>query len=77
MTAVMEGEFKEISKPDALVYTWEWLGSGEVSAVQVGFAAVEGGTKVSVRHTGFATEESRKAHESGWDSYCEQLAERL
>lgn len=75
--AVMEGGFKEISKPGVLVYTWEWLGSGEVTTVRIGFAAIEGGTKVSVRHTGFLSEESREAHESGWDSYCGQLAQRL
>ena len=77
MAAVMEGEFKEISKPDVLIYTWEWLGSGEVTTVQVDFATIEGGTEVSVWHTGFASEESREAHESGWDSYCEQLAQGL
>ena len=77
MTSVMEGEFKEISKPDKLIYTWEWVGSGEVTTVEVRFEATEGGTEVTVVHTGFTSQDSKETHDSGWDSYLEQLAERL
>ena len=77
MTSVMEGEYKEISKPDRLVYTWEWVGSGEMTTVIVQFEAIEGGTEVSIVHSGFTSQESKETHDSGWDSYLEQLAERL
>jgi glutathione S-transferase len=66
---IVTGEFKEISPPQRLVYTWGWLNGaarGPETVVTVTFAARDGGTDLTLEQSGFLTEEARARHEQGW-----------
>jgi uncharacterized protein YndB with AHSA1/START domain len=55
-----------------LAYTWKVEDWGEdVVPTEVHFllAADEAGTKVTLRHTGFPTEEEMKSHKAGWTDF--------
>jgi uncharacterized protein YndB with AHSA1/START domain len=66
------GEYKEVSPPERLVYTWTWEGNApemEGSAdtlVVVEFIEDDGGTEVVLTHSGFADEAIRDEHVKGW-----------
>lgn len=73
----MIGKFVDFSRPEKLVYTWEWNHDGEVSQVDVTFSAIEEGTRVIIKHTGFNKKASRDTHDTGWDSYIKGLQQIL
>jgi glutathione S-transferase len=55
-----------------LSYTWkttEWPEGAKPGEVHFLLKAENGGTKVTVRHTGFPDEEEMKSHHSGWTDY--------
>jgi uncharacterized protein YndB with AHSA1/START domain len=75
------GEYKEISRPDRLVYTWAWESSenaemGTETLVTVEFNGEGDGTAVELTHTGFPSENSRDQHAHGWEG-CLANLERL
>lgn len=64
------GEFLEIDPPKKLVQTWkyDWDPSGSTTTITWLFTAIEGGTRVVVRHTGFgAAHEACAGHADGWE----------
>ena len=76
------GEYREVSRPHRLVYTWCWEGSsglhpGHESLVAVEFRADGDGTTVVLEHSGLASEESRGRHGAGWAGSLENLAHRI
>lgn len=65
----VEGEFREISPPHTLVQTWRaaWDG-GHETVITYRLESIEGGTRVTLRHEGFADRaESCRGHGSGWE----------
>jgi uncharacterized protein YndB with AHSA1/START domain len=63
------GEFLEIDPPRKLVQTWksDW-DAGEVTTLTYHLEPSEGGTRVTVHHTGFAGRpESCAGHGQGWE----------
>lgn len=64
-----EGVFLAVEPGRHVRYTWEWNNDGKVTEIDVTFSAVEAGTRIEIRHTGFDNEESAEMHSSGWDSY--------
>ncbi len=65
----VEGEYVEVSPPHKLVHTWiaAWDG-GNVTTVTYLLAAVAGGTRLTLRHDGFAGRpESCAGHSEGWE----------
>jgi uncharacterized protein YndB with AHSA1/START domain len=65
----VEGEFVEIDPPRRLVHTWKapWDG-GHVTTVTYRLDPAAGGTRVTVRHDGFAGRpESCQGHAAGWE----------
>ena len=72
-----EGKFLAIEPGKHLRYTWEWNGDGEVSEIDVTFAASGEGTALTLIHSGFSNQESVDSHDSGWDSYIVGLTEFL
>ncbi len=63
------GEFVEIDPPRKLVQTWraDWDG-GNVTTITYRLEAIAGGTRLSLRHTGFASRtESCQRHANGWE----------
>lgn len=65
----VEGEFLEIAPPRRLVQTWkpDW-DPGAPTTITYDLAPIPGGTRVTVRHEGFAGRaESCAAHAGGWE----------
>ncbi|MBS2022232.1 MAG: SRPBCC domain-containing protein [Deltaproteobacteria bacterium] len=63
------GEYLEIDPPKKLVHTWSpsWDG-GHTTTITYRLTAIEGGTRVSVRHDGFGDRfESLQGHTAGWE----------
>lgn len=74
---VMEGIFSEFSENRRVTYSWNWVGSDEITEVDVTFESQPDGTAVHVTHSGFASPESLQMHSSGWDSYLSGFAAHL
>ena len=69
------GVYQVIDRPKRLVYSWAWdehPDQGE-SLITVEFVGVEGGTEITMTHSGLPTEESANEHEKGWTSCLNRL----
>jgi uncharacterized protein YndB with AHSA1/START domain len=65
----VDGEYLVLDPPRAIVHTWKapWDG-GHVTTVSYRLEPVEGGTRVVVRHEGFAGRaDSCRGHADGWE----------
>jgi uncharacterized protein YndB with AHSA1/START domain len=65
----VEGEFLEVDPPSKLVQTWkpDW-DAGHVTTITYRLTAIEKGTRVTVRHTGFAGRpQACQGHSDGWE----------
>jgi uncharacterized protein YndB with AHSA1/START domain len=75
------GEYREVSRPTRLVYSWQWEQEdgqpAHVSTVTVEFHADGERTKVVLEHTGLASVESRDQHAHGWSACLEILQSRV
>lgn len=75
---IARGEFVEVVAPERIVFTFGWehehgVGPGG-STVEVTLAEVDGGTTVTLRHTGLPTTEAVSQHAQGWTLYLGRLA---
>ncbi len=69
-THVCFGEFREVSPPHKLVYTWSWEPPGmEVgeTLVTVEFLARGDDTELILTHKNFPHAEARESHAMGWN----------
>lgn len=67
----VQGEYREVTPPTRLVFTWAWEEDGvpgHETLVTIDFVEADGGTEILFRHEGFETEESRDQHNQGWTS---------
>ena len=72
------GTYVTIDRPNRLAFTWESPFSEiEGSTVTLDFADAGTGTKITLRHIRFETEESRNNHEGGWSKILDTLAGAL
>lgn len=67
------GVYKEIDRPNRLVFTWASEFSLEDSTVTLTFAPHDGGTRVTLVHERFLSEEMRDNHEKGWGAILMRL----
>jgi len=69
------GIYHEIDRPTRLVYSWEWDEHPDhgQSLITVEFKSVDGGTEVTMVHSGLPSEESAAEHEKGWTSCLNRL----
>lgn len=73
-----EGSYVTLDRPNRLEFTWESHASTiEGSTVSIDFDEVEGGTRVSLTHVRFPTEEIRDNHKGGWTSILAALAKEI
>jgi uncharacterized protein YndB with AHSA1/START domain len=75
----VRGTYREVSRPDRLVYSWAWEGTGPYanheSEVAVTFQETEHGrTTVTIEHAGLLDEDSRAAHAHGWNAVLDSFA---
>ena len=73
----LEGEFLEVNPPRKLVHSWRAAGApgGEPTVVTYLLERLEGGTRVTLRHTGFASREACLNTCIGWETSFQKLAE--
>lgn len=77
---IVSGAYREVRAPEKLVFTWAWLEgkeSGNESLVTITFVAKDGGTEMTLLHSGLASIEDAKAHEVGWTSSLNDLRKTL
>ena len=76
----VRGEYREISAPVKLVFTWQWEDDEEwanvESVVTVELFAKDGGTEVQITHDGLPSAEHAGRHEHGWNGCLDKLAAR-
>ena len=80
---VVTGVYREIVRPERLVFTWAWETAheqgmpGDETIITLTFRERGGKTEMTLRHEGFATKESRDSHDQGWNGSFDKLAELL
>ena len=75
----VEGEYLEIDRPRRLVQTWRpsW-DPGSNTTFSYDLEAIEGGTRITVRHGGFAGRaEACQGHAAGWERVLTWLRNHL
>jgi uncharacterized protein YndB with AHSA1/START domain len=78
----LQGGYREIVRPERLVFTHSWLDSarkpaGKPTLMTVTLLERDGKTELTLRQTGFAAVESRDGHKYGWNSALDVLADYL
>jgi uncharacterized protein YndB with AHSA1/START domain len=69
--AAMNGTFSEVSLNRRLKYSWQWVGSDEITDVEVVFETRPDGSAVQLTHGGFQSSTSLQNHSTGWDRYID------
>jgi glutathione S-transferase len=72
------GEYREVSRPERLIYTWQWEGEFAMPAetlITVSFSERDGETEVRMHHSGFPDAPRRDSHSGGWDSCFNRLTD--
>jgi glutathione S-transferase len=72
--------YREIARPERLVYTWQWVGEGMPNIetlITVTFAERDGATEVRMTHSGFPDQALADSHQEGWGSCFNRLADLL
>jgi uncharacterized protein YndB with AHSA1/START domain len=73
---VAYGSYREIDRPNRLVYTWDWENPDNHmggTLITVEFNAVGDSTEVIMIHELFPTDEVMEAHNQGWVSCLNRL----
>lgn len=66
----VHGEFREVAPPNKLVQTWQydWDTTNSITTITWRLTAIEGGTRVVIRHEGFGdAHEACAGHANGWE----------
>ncbi len=63
----VEGEYLEVDPPRVVTHTWrpDWA-PGPTTTVTYRLDPIDGGTRVTLRHTGFESREMCTSHSQGW-----------
>ena len=74
----LEGGYREMVKPERLVFTHVWLDAnrkpaGKQTLMTLTFAERDGKTELTLRQSGFTSVESRDGHKYGWSSALDVL----
>ncbi len=71
------GSFKEIEPGRRVVFGWGWEGQdgfdADTSTVTITLTPVEGGTELTLTHTGFLNADQAASHGEGWTHYLGRL----
>ena len=77
----LRGVYREIVEPERLVFTWAWEDTegkpGHETVLTVSFAEHGAKTKLTLHQAVFESVTARDAHQSGWTSGLDCLAEYL
>lgn len=71
------GAYTVVDPPRRVAFTWGWDGNDGIppgsSTVTVDLDAVDGGTELTLTHSGLPDEEACRQHLQGWTHYLERL----
>jgi uncharacterized protein YndB with AHSA1/START domain len=73
----LAGEFLEIDRPRRLVHSWRARGAPGDTTVTYLLEAIEGGTRLTLRHDGFTLALTCHNTAIGWETSFEKLSEVL
>ena len=76
----LRGEYREVDRPERLVYTFEWEDPDPddvTNVVTLTFDDADGGTRIVLDQGPFATEARHALHEGGWTDSFVRLAKAL
>lgn len=76
----LEGEFLAVEPHQELVHTWEPVGApvpAPATTVAYRLESIDGGTRITVRHSGFTSPDACTGAGIGWETSCERLLEVL
>jgi len=74
------GTSREVDRPTRLIFSWKWEfddAPPEEMLIELEFVERDGGTEMTLTQTRFGSEAGRDAHERGWTSAFDALAESL
>lgn len=74
----VHGEFREVDPPNKVVQTWQfdWDTSNSITTITWRLTAIEGGTRVVVRHEGFGdAHDACAGHADGWERVLTWLSQ--
>ena len=75
---VHSGEYREIRRPDRLVFTWTSSGTeGKETLVTLDFVARGKGTELRLTHELLPSQDAADKHQGGWTSIFDKLAAYL
>jgi len=76
---VATGLYREIKRPEKLVFSWEWEGEPEngQTVVTVELRDVSGATEMMFKQEFFPNKGRRDEHEGGWTGCFENLAKHV
>jgi uncharacterized protein YndB with AHSA1/START domain len=73
-----ERRYLEVDRPRRLVWTWRAdCAPEEEITIEMGFAALASGTRMSLRQTGFSVADDIKGHDETWRQVVGWLTKRL
>jgi uncharacterized protein YndB with AHSA1/START domain len=74
---VVAGEYREVTPPERLVYTWRWESGppagAEESVVTVDFHDLGASTRIVLRHESFPEGHDESLYRLGWDGGLQKL----
>jgi uncharacterized protein YndB with AHSA1/START domain len=73
----LQGEFLEVDPPHQLTHTWQSAGSPAETMVAYWLKTIPGGTRITLRHSGFTSPDSCTATCVGWETSFERLEQML
>jgi uncharacterized protein YndB with AHSA1/START domain len=71
------GEYRTVTPPTLLVFTWQWVGESATTLVTIQLAAAGPGTELTLVHDQFADAVSRDEHRQGWADCLDRLPAAL
>ena len=72
------GSFKELAKPERLVYSWQWQGErmpNIETLITITLSERDGGTELRMVHAGFPDPAMRDSHAQGWNSCLNRMVD--
>ncbi len=74
---VAKGVYREIRRPERLVFTWSWEHDPIDTLVSLTFTDLGDATEVALKHERFPTTEHRDDHAKGWNGCLGHLEKFL
>ncbi len=71
------GEYRTVTPPTLLIFTWQWDGEPEITLVTLELAPADTQTTLTLTHERFADPATRDEHRQGWSDCLDRLPAAL